>query len=369
MPLSWNNHVVALCAFATLASCSLEEQTASWQDEEPASDGKTRRSSSRDASADDDARDGGVATRTSTRAKPRNASADGGDAGEPEPPKKKTKKADAASESQEPEESKPDAGGSPDDSRGDEDEMEPPKDDGDAECTRTRLTEKADEYLKSMASGDTMSLSIHSSFRYTENGREEPLGAGAWLRRGDAEFARHVLDETLCSSFTQAVMGSLTGRFSLGVRLRYTEGQLLEAEAQVVPELLAATDLDAIIPMGEDSFLAEVPKDERMSRDELFDFARRYFDSATGASDLPPSAPDCRRLQNGLPLGDGTCTEPPGTVRFEQQRFDLADEPNGIVTATVLYNGHIGFYLLKISDEMLQNIQVIGGASSQATGW
>lgn len=205
--------------------------------------------------------------------------------------------------------------------------------------------------------------------RYTENGRDEAIGGAAWLRRGETLFSRHVLDDTRCSTLTQAVMNGVTGRFSFGVRLRYSDGLLLEAEAQVVPEVLAATDLDSVIPMGDDAFVADVPQNQRMTRDELFAFAQRYFDSVTGISLLPPSTPECRRWQNGLPLGNGICTEPPGTARFEQQRFDLADEPRGIVAATVLYNDHIGIYLLKMSNDMLQNIQVIGGAMSQATGW
>lgn len=124
--------------------------------------------------------------------------------------------------------------------------------------------------------------------RHTENGQQVQLGAGAWLRRGESQFTRHVLDETLCSSLTEAVMNGVTGPFEFAVRLRYVAGQLLEAEAQVVPELVADTDLDAVIPMGADPFVAEVPQDERMSRDDLFAFAHRYFDSVTDASMLGP---------------------------------------------------------------------------------
>lgn len=381
MPLFWNERspsivvVAAMCALA-MVSCSAQSQSDLPQTEDPPPvKPKKRPAPAQDASAsdNDDARDAGAAdaeTRISTRESERDANKDAGDASEAEPAEMERD----ASISEEPE--RVDAG-SPQQPDAREKEQpkapapktEEPKPKVDAECTRVRLREKAEAYLQSLNTGDTMPLRLHDSFRYTENGRDEAIGGAAWLRRGETLFSRHVLDETRCSTLTQAVMSGVTGRFSFGVRLRYSDGLLLEAEAQVVPEVLAATDLDTVIPMGDDAFVADVPQNQRMTRDELFAVAQRYFDSVTGISLLPPSAPECRRLQNGLPLGDGTCTEPPGTARFEQQRFDLADEPRGIVAATVLYNDHIGIYLLKMSNDMLQNIQVIGGATSQATGW
>ena len=376
---------MALCAIATLASCSSQGISESPQVEQPPPIKSKRRSSTAaDAAVSKDARDAGeldAETRISTREGERETAADGGNAdggnpeaeateptntdggaGEPEADEEEGERARDAGKPSTTREEKPNA---PTPKK----EDEQPKQMVDPECTRARLREKAEAYLQTMTSGDTAALRIHGSFRYTENGRDEQLGGGAWLRRGESQFSRHVLDETTCSTLTQAVMNGLTGRFSFGVRLRYSEGLLLEAEAQYVPELLASTNLDAVIPMGEDPFVAEVPQNQRMTRAELFEFAQRYFDSVTGISLLPPSAPECRRLQNGLPLGNGTCTEAPGTARFEQQRFDLADEPSGIVVASVLYNDHIGFYLIKMSNDMLQNIHVVGGASSQATGW
>jgi len=333
---------------------------------------KKRPAPAQDASASD-AGAADAETRISTRESEREANKDAGDASDAEPAAN-ARDASASEETDGPE--KIDAGSPREPEARDKDQpeapapkKEEPKPKVDAECTRTRLREKAEAYLQSLNTGDTMSLRLHGSFRYTENGRDEAIGGAAWLRRGETLFSRHVLDETRCSTLTQAVMDGLTGRFSFGVRLRYSDGLLLEAEAQVVPEVLAATALDTVIPMGDDAFVADVSQNQRMTRDELFAVAQRYFDSVTDVTLLPPSAPECRRLQNGLPLGNGTCTETPGTARFEQQRFDLADELSGIVAATVLYNDHIGIYLVKMSNDMLQNIQIIGGAASQATGW
>lgn len=356
-----------LVAAATLCACSSQGGVEFVQATEPPPIGEGKESSkAREVSASDDDLDAGMTdeaeSRISTRERALDASVNSrGDASEGKPAEDPEKTdADArAPEMPEVEDATPrDAGAAASD--------EPMID---AECTRARLREKAETFLQSITSGDTTSLRVHAGFRYTENGRDEQLGGGAWQRRGESLFARHVLDDTRCSTLTQAVMSGISGRFAFGVRLRYREGLLLEAEAQVVPELLAATNLDALIPTGDDPWVAEVPEAMRASREELIALAQRYFDSVTDASSLPASAPGCRRLQNGAPLGDGTCTEPPGTARFQQQRFDLADVPSGIVTATVLYDDHVGFYLIKVADNLMQNIEVVGGATTQATGW
>jgi hypothetical protein len=238
----------------------------------------------------------------------------------------------------------------------------------DPECTRDALRIKASAYLDAQTAGDTSSLRLHASVRYTENGQEQQLGGGVWLRAAQVDFARHVLDEVRCSSVTHAVLSSLTGAVVLGVRLLYRAGELLEVEANVVPETLARIDVNAIIPVGNDRFVEPVVEARRMSREQLETYAERYFESAVNG-DVPPSTPECRRLQNGLPLGGGLCTNAPGSMRFEQRRYPVLDEATGIATAAVLYDGHLGFYLIKMAGDELQDIVVIGGASTQSSGW
>lgn len=228
---------------------------------------------------------------------------------------------------------------------------------------------KADAYLRAMSMGDPSSLRLHRSVRYTDNGQEQELGTGLWLRSPNVEFARHIMDELRCSSVTHAVLSSLTGDVVFGVRLLYREGQLLEVEAQSVPDTLARINVNMIIPVGDDRFVEPVAEDRRMSREQLEAFAERYFESAASGGDVPPSDPACRRLQNGLPLGDGLCTTRPGTMRFAQRRYPVADELLGIITAVVLYDGHVGMYLIKMAGDSVQTIEIVGGASTQSSGW
>lgn len=240
----------------------------------------------------------------------------------------------------------------------------------DPECTRSRLREKVDAFLQAMANGDASTLRLHPSLRVTENGQVEQLSAGVWQRRGKATFARHVLDERSCSTLTQAVLSTLTGRITYGVRLRYVAGQLLEVESHTVNEGAAGYEnVDAIPPVGPDPWNNEIPSSMRMSREELIETGEQYFSAATGGK-IPPSTPECRRRQNGEPLAMmGSCSALPGTHRFQEQRFSVVDELAGIATATVLYDTYLGFYMFKMASGEIQNIEVVGGISAASSGW
>jgi hypothetical protein len=191
-----------------------------------------------------------------------------------------------------------------------------------------------------------------------------------WSRRPRKDFARHVLDESNCSTLTQAVVTALTSRIIVGVRLRYLNGQLLEIEAQAVPDDATLTNIAAIIPMGADRWIEPVAEDMRMTRDQLERFGEQYFNAATGGATVPASTPECRRRQNGIPMAEmGSCSVAPGDMRFEQRRFAVIDETNGILTAAVLYDNHVGFYLFKMAGDRVVDIEVVGGATVVNSGW
>jgi hypothetical protein len=236
-------------------------------------------------------------------------------------------------------------------------------------CTRDLLRQHADAYLQAMAQGDVKALNAHPEVRYTENGQTQTLGLGLWLSRPQPQFARHVLDESRCSSVTEAVLSDLRGRTVFGVRLRYVAEQLIDVEAQVVPKNSSYYDPDALIPSGVDRWLEPIASSARMSRDALVSLAEHYFDSSTDASLLPPHAPECKRRQNGTPLDTGDCGSPAGNERFEERRFPVIDETAGIVTAIVIYRNFIGMYLIKAQSNTIQNIDVVGGAATASSGW
>ena len=237
-------------------------------------------------------------------------------------------------------------------------------------CSRDTLQKRAAAYLQALSTGDLKPLNLHPQVRYTENGQTQMLGLGLWLSRPKSEFSRHVLDELRCSASTVAVLNDGLSRTILGVRLRYVEEQLLEVEAQVVYRNLNYYDPDAVIPMGADPWIVPVPDNARMTREALVTLAERYFDSTSDPSMLPAHAPGCKRTQNGALLGrEGSCAVPAGNDRFEQRRFPVIDEVTGVVVAIVYYRNFVGMCLFKAQDDTLQNMEVIGGATAQGTGW
>jgi hypothetical protein len=237
-------------------------------------------------------------------------------------------------------------------------------------CSRDTLRKRAAAYLQAMNTGDLQPLNLHPKARYTENGETQMFGLGQWLSRPKTEFARNVLDESHCTAVVVAVLGEALQRNIYGVRLRYVEDQLLEAEAQVVWRNVSYYDPDSLIPAGTDPWIEPVAAPARMTRDALIHLAERYFDSSTDTSLLPAHAPDCRRRQNGALLsGSGSCGVAAGNERFEQRRFPVIDEPNGIVTAIVYYRNYVGMYLFKAQSDTIQNIDVVGGAAADGTGW
>ena len=179
-----------------------------------------------------------------------------------------------------------------------------------------------------------------------------------------------MLDESRCSSVTEAVLNSLQGRIVFGVRLRYAQAQLLEIEAQVVVRNLAYYEPDGVIADGSDPWVESIPDTSRKPQDVLMQLADRYFDAAADESLLPPHSPACKRRQNGaLMTDDGNCGVRPGLERFEQRRYPVIDEEAGVVTAIVMYQSFIGMYLFKIDNGTVQNIEVVGGASTSSPGW
>jgi hypothetical protein len=237
-------------------------------------------------------------------------------------------------------------------------------------CSRERLIARADAYLDALARGDVPALNAHANVRYTENGQTQLLGLGLWLEQPRSEFARHAADEAQCSSVTEAVLSTLTGRVVFAVRLRYIDDRLLEVEAHIARSGAPYFEPDAIIPSGPDPWLEPLAPEQRSSAAALTALAMRYFDSTADASLLPAHEPECVRRQNGrLMDSQGSCAVPPGPRRFEQLRYAVTDETTGVVALVVKYGDYIGFYLLKQRAMQLQAIEVIGGASAATTGW
>jgi hypothetical protein len=246
----------------------------------------------------------------------------------------------------------------------------PPTNTPDSACSRDVLQKRLDAYLDAMAHGTPESLRVHSALYYTENGQGQRFGLGIWLSQPKARFTRSALDTERCGSVTHAVLDeNLGGTIIVGLRLRYLEDLLVDAEAIVArrnPQLFAPA---AIIVSAPDPWLTSVPNDKRMSSRELVAVAERFFAGIVIPNASPPRASTCMLRQNGVEVGGGNCTAGSAAERFEQLRYPVVDPVTGLVGAIGLGHGFLVMLLFKIEEGTLINIDAVGGEASAQTGW
>jgi hypothetical protein len=107
-----------------------------------------------------------------------------------------------------------------------------------------------------------------------------------------------------------------------------------------------------------------------MTREALQRRADQYFDTATGSAPQPACRPDCERRQNGVLMENmGSCSVPPGTMRYMQRRYPVTDESTGVVTAFIGYNNRFGVYMFKMAGDVIEDIEVLGGVATGRSGW
>jgi hypothetical protein len=107
-----------------------------------------------------------------------------------------------------------------------------------------------------------------------------------------------------------------------------------------------------------------------MTAAELQRVAERFFASVADPTQLPPSTPGCQLRQNGHTTPrNGSCMGLLGNERFEQLRYPVVDTTLGVAIAVVRRRQFIAIFMFKVSEGTIQNIEIIGGASSATTGW
>ena len=258
-----------------------------------------------------------------------------------------------------------------DDDENDESDQSPDteKDQNERTCVgRKELERRAETFLRSLAAGSPSKLPLGDNLRYTENGREMAVSQGLWSGSPNPRFAHHFIDEQQCGTVTVALLMRDQEVVIYGARLRYETAQLIDIESFVIQP-----DRNRFEPEGvarrPDPWLTPPPEAQRMSRDELQRLGQAYFDSAVDNGPLPPHSPTCERRQNGALIEGGACDARAGNRPFENIRYPVIDETQGVLSAFVLYNGRGGFYLFKAADNVLHNIDIIGGVSSMDGGW
>ena len=171
---------------------------------------------------------------------------------------------------------------------------------GSPACDRACLYSFVDRYLAALESHDPAALPASPTLRYTENGTETKLGDGLWQTvTGHTSYQARAADMT---AEQVAVIGEFKEgdkTFSFATRLKIEKNAITEAET-VIGRTFAPKhpSMPAEIRPGLKTI---VPKDERISREEMVATANRNFDNLL-KNDGSHFAPDCQRIENRMPM-------------------------------------------------------------------
>jgi hypothetical protein len=184
-------------------------------------------------------------------------------------------------------------------------------------CDRKCLEGHVDDVLDAMVNHDVRRLRLAKEIRYTENGVELVPGDGLWgTASARGGYSLYVCDP---ESGQVGFYGTLGNWDYIALRLKVYESLIEEIEVIVARPNVAVAGPDGKpspsageIMNGKkprEAFLKAVPKDERMSREELVKVANEYFTGLANQTGnfTAPFADSCERLENGMQ----TTNQPP----------------------------------------------------------
>jgi hypothetical protein len=171
---------------------------------------------------------------------------------------------------------------------------------GSPACDRACLYDLVDRYLAALERHDPAMVPAAPDLRYTENGMEVRLGEGLWRAvTGYASYQARAADLT---TGEVAVLGEFKEgdkAFSFATRLKIAGNAITEAETVIGRTFMPNNpSMPTEIRPGLKTI---VPKDERISREQMIATANRNFDNLL-RNDGSHFAPDCQRIENRMPM-------------------------------------------------------------------
>jgi hypothetical protein len=241
------------------------------------------------------------------------------------------------------------------------------------QCDRVCLEGFVDRYLEAMVDDDVDAVPLAAGARFTENGQQLEFGDGLWnTLKAKGGYRLFVTD---VEAGQVAFIGTINEDHSdpeqsmpalIALRLRIEDGQISEAEQQVVRNADAARRVENR-GAPRQVFLDPVPVEQRMTRWDMLDTANKYFTGMQqndGKGDYP-FAEDCNRFENGgqstnVPTPAGETRPDPATARsysaqwscleqfqsgllhfvtrIRDRRFVAVDRERGLVFAFVFFD-------------------------------
>ena len=181
-------------------------------------------------------------------------------------------------------------------------------------CDRQCLVDLMQKYLGAMVKHDPKSLPFAGKVKFTENTEKTveslEVGKGLWetASGGPTDFQIYAADPEAQAVACLVVMKEMDKDIMLGARIKLAKGKITEAEHLIVrgggsmPMNFSQPNLQKSRP----GFDEDVPKAERMKREDLVRIGLAYYDALTGEDGtLAPFAKECERRENGMVTAGG----------------------------------------------------------------
>ena len=277
------------------------------------------------------------------------------------------------------------------------------------DCDRHCLLVFLTEYTEAITDNNVARLAVAPTVRVTSNGQVVDLGKGqVWgasrrlavppsLRRS-AQRRRGLLwhrdhDEPARARRGAARRPTRAPEHSwfYVVRLRVVLQRITEVEeVSYEPPQGGFGANPSSLSLPDRIFDEWLPQPERVSRQQLFDVANKYFDAVSHKIDYHdvPWHPECQRIELGVftvntERSPGSCggefQTPSVKWNVENRRFYIADVERGVVFAIGNFmtppeypsnNGSVVFEVFKIQDGLIRQIHAFFRGNGQAaSGW
>ncbi len=180
-------------------------------------------------------------------------------------------------------------------------------------CDRRCLERHVDAVLEAMTEHDPGRLRLARDIRYTENGVELTLGDGLWgTASARGRYSLYVCEPEAGQVGFYGTLSELGHLNYIALRLKVYESLIEEIEVVVArpsaavpgpdgrPGTAAGELMNGRAPRPQ--FLATVPGNERMSREDLVRVANAYFTGMANQTGnyTAPFAGTCERWENGV---------------------------------------------------------------------
>jgi hypothetical protein len=277
-----------------------------------------------------------------------------------------------------------------------------------ATCDRRCLLGFLTEYTEALTDNNVVRLALAPTVRITSNGEAADLGKGqVWGPGRRLSYRQTFVDPVTGAAVFYGVVTNVTRSARGGaqadaegapghwwyyvVRLKIDGRRITEIEEVSYERPQNGFGADpATLTLPDRIFDAWLPPSERVSRDDLFAIANKYFDAVSHRIDYHdvPWHPECQRIELGVftvnsERSPGSCGGefqiPSVKWNVENRRFYVADVERGVVVAIGNFmtppeypsnNGSVVFEVFKVQDGMIRHIHAFFRGNGQAkSGW